>query len=179
MLEAGRYYIIHSFTLVEARLNDPNHKLLLLLQGKFKKIIWAFLLQLSGLRTQRCLCEDMVSTPDLAQWLRILCFGKLRPWSQMRLRWVLPWLCYRLAAAALFQPLAQELPNAVGMSQKEKKLYDFIDIELYSIPSSFTISLSLFLSLSVCLCIYIYIHTHTQCTHTYIFIILEEQHHRL
>ena len=59
------------------------------------------LASLSGLRIWRC--------PEL--WCR----------SQMKLRSPLLWMWCRLTAAALIQPLAWELPYALGVALKGKK----------------------------------------------------------
>ena len=62
---------------------------------------------LSGLRTQRCLCENAGSILGLAQWVEDL---------------ALLWLWHRPAAAALIRPPAWELPYATGAAIKRKKM---------------------------------------------------------
>ena len=59
---------------------------------------------LSRLETQGCSSEDVDSIPGLTQWAR-------DP--------MLPWLWRRLAAVALIQPLAQELPYATGVTKNK------------------------------------------------------------
>ena len=61
--------------------------------------------------------EDMGLIPGLAQWVKNLCGLRM-------------WLWHRLAAAALSQPLAWEIPNATGAAlntnknqQQQKSLY--------------------------------------------------------
>ena len=66
--------------------------------------------------------EDAGSILVLAQWVKdpvvAMSCGVVRRCSSDL---VLLWLCYRLAAAALIQPLAWELPCAEGMALKSKK----------------------------------------------------------
>ena len=61
---------------------------------------------LSGLRTQRCLCENAGSILGLAQWVEDL---------------ALLWLWHRPAAAALIRPPAWERPRAGGAMEKKNK----------------------------------------------------------
>ena len=67
--------------------------------------------------------EDEGSIPGLAQWVKDLVL--LRSWSVvcrcgLGLTWL--WLWHRPAAAGLISPLAWELPYAVGVALKKKKL---------------------------------------------------------
>ena len=70
-----------------------------------------FPLWLSGLRTQLVSMRMLVQSLTPLSGLRILTCHGLRYWLQIWLGWhlVLLWLWRRLAAAALVQPLAQEL----------------------------------------------------------------------
>ena len=63
---------------------------------------WEFPLWRSG---NASIHEDAGSTPGLAQWV-----------GDLVLLWLWPWL----AAVALIQPLAWELPNVVGAALKNK-----------------------------------------------------------
>ena len=76
---------------------------------------------LSGLRTQHNICDDERQIPGLAQWVKdpvATSCGKVhRCGSDL----VLPWLWRRLAAAAMIQPLARELPYATGVAVKRKQ----------------------------------------------------------
>ena len=72
---------------------------------------------LSRLRTRHCLPEDVGLIPGLAQWVKDLPCNKLLQRSDP----VLPWLWYRLAAAAPIRPLNQELPYAAGAAIKRGK----------------------------------------------------------
>ena len=71
-----------------------------------KRILWEFLLGLSRLRTQHCLCENWGSIPGLAQWVKDM---------------VLPQAVVQPTAPALIWPLAWELWYAgCGGRKKEK-----------------------------------------------------------
>ena len=79
-----------------------------------------FPLWFSKLWTQGCLCEDVLSLPS--QWVK----DTVLPQAAMEVTdvpqiWCCPWLWLRPAAAALVQPLAQELPYATGRAIKKKK----------------------------------------------------------
>ena len=82
-----------------------------------------FLLWLSGLKTQRCLCEDVGSISGLAQLseLRIWCCCKLRLRLQMQLGSGVAVAVVQAVAAAPVQP--QELSYAAGVAIKKTKLY--------------------------------------------------------
>ena len=62
------------------------------------------------------------SIPGLAQWIKDPAFAiNCGVGCRHGLDLVLPWLWYRPAAAALIQPLAWEIPYAVGVALKSKK----------------------------------------------------------
>ena len=50
-----------------------------------KKLFWKYLLWLSGVRTQYCLCEDGSSIPGLSQWIKDPALPKVQLSLQMRL----------------------------------------------------------------------------------------------
>ena len=75
-------------------------------------------MQLSRLRTQHIVHEDVGSIPGLAQWVKATSCSIFR---RCGLDLVLLWLWCRPAAAASIQPLAWELPYATGVAVKEKK----------------------------------------------------------
>ena len=58
--------------------------------------------------------EDVGSNPGLAQWVAVSCGVGHRGGLDL----ALTWLRCRLAAAALIQPLAWELPYATGVALK-------------------------------------------------------------
>ena len=72
----------------------------------------SFLLWLSGLRTQHSVCEDAERSNIAASSVG----------CRYGLDLVLLWLWHGIAAAALIQPLAWELPYATGVAQKEKEV---------------------------------------------------------
>ena len=79
--------------------------------GQSRFTLRELLLWLSRLGTQHCLGEDVSSVPGLAQ------VGK-DP--------ALPRTAEKAAAATLIQPLAWELPYAIGLAVKRKKINRFI-----------------------------------------------------
>ena len=82
-----------------------------------------FSLWLSGLRTQHGIPEDAGSTPSLAQWFKDLALPQaLVQVTDATRIWHLASLClwHRLAAAALIQPLAWELLNAMCAAIKKE-----------------------------------------------------------
>ena len=77
-----------------------------------------FLLWLSGLRTQRCLCGKWVPYLASLSGLRILHGYKLWVKSHIRLESA---VAVAATAAVPVSPLATELPHAVGTAVKREK----------------------------------------------------------
>ena len=68
--------------------------------------------------------EDMGSIPGLAQWVKgSSVAGNCGVGHKCGSDVALLWLCHRLAAAALMQPLAQELPYALGAALKRREKF--------------------------------------------------------
>ena len=66
--------------------------------------------------------EDAGSIPGLAQQVKDLVFTQAAGQAEdVAWIWSFLCLCHRLPAAALIQPLAQELPYATGSTLKRKK----------------------------------------------------------
>ena len=81
-----------------------------------------FPLWLSGLKTQHSPCEDVGSILALLSRLRIWCCHELwcRLPTLLESHVAVAVVC-KLAAVALIQPIAWELPYAVGVALKDKK----------------------------------------------------------
>ena len=79
--------------------------------------------------------ENRGLIPGPAQWIKGS--GVAVSWVSRRcgLDLVLLWLWCRLAAAAPFQPLAQELPCATGVAPKEKnkKIFEVTVTQLFAV----------------------------------------------
>ena len=88
----------------------------------YSRNVHKFPLWLSRSRTQHSVHEDEGSIPDIAQWVKDLAL----PQAAAEVADAPQILCCcglwcRLAAAALIQPLSQELPYAAGVALKRKK----------------------------------------------------------
>jgi len=93
-----------------------NAKASMFIQPRRKKprklnLFLEFPLWLSGLRTCHGLCEVAGLILGLVQWDKD---------PQLPQDVVLPWLWFRLAAAALVRPLDWELPHAAAVAVKRK-----------------------------------------------------------
>ena len=75
---------------------------------------------LSGLKAQRCLCEDAGWIPGLTQWVKDLALPQAAAWVADA-AWVQSCHGCAVAAAAPIRPLAQELPYAAGTATKSKR----------------------------------------------------------
>ena len=73
--------------------------------------------------------EDVGSISGLTQWVKgsgiVTSCGVGHRYSSDLADLALPWLWHRLAAMALIQPLAWELPYATGAALKRQKIKNF------------------------------------------------------
>ena len=76
---------------------------------------------LSGLRTQYSVFEDVGLIPGLSQWVKSGIATSCGIGYRGILDLLLVWLWCKLAAVALIQPLAWEIPYATGVAIKRKK----------------------------------------------------------
>ena len=78
---------------------------------------------LRRLRTQHSVCEDVNLIPGLAQQVKDLALlqGATEITDAAKIWCCCLWLWHRMAAKAPIQPLAWELPYAVGVALKRKK----------------------------------------------------------
>ena len=86
-----------------------------------------FLWQLSRLRTQCSVCVDAGLISSLAQWVKDP--GLLQVAAQVTDVALGSSVAFTVAAAALIQTLAQEIPYAAGAAIKRNKIFNKIRME--------------------------------------------------
>ena len=75
---------------------------------------------LSGLRTQRSVCEDAGSIPGLTQWFKDWVLQQTEAWVTNAALISIAVAVVRPETAALIHPLAEELPYTTGTAVKRK-----------------------------------------------------------